>query len=51
MDRLYIPVIIVHLSIVEKKIYCNDNTTTEFEIIDSKNSSTAYIILYELIDL
>ena len=24
---------------------------TEFEIIDSKNSSTAYVILYELIDL
>ena len=23
----------------------------EFEIIDSKNSSTAYVILYELIDL
>ena len=33
MDRLYIPVIILHLS------------------IDSKNSSTAYVILYELIGI
>ena len=30
--------------------YCNDHTITEFEIIDNKNSSTAYAILYELID-
>ena len=50
MDRLYIPVIILHLSIVAKTFYCNDKTITEFEIIDSKNSSTAYVILYELID-
>ena len=40
-----------HLSIVAKTFYCNDNTIAEFEIIDSKNSSTAYVILYELIDL
>ena len=33
-----------------KKIYCNDHTITEFWIIDSKNSSTAYVILYDLID-
>ena len=35
-----------------KTFYCNDHTITEFEIIDSKNSSTAYVILhvYELID-
>ena len=48
---LYIPVIILHLSIIAKKFYCNDNTITEFGIIDSKNSSTAYVILYELIDI
>ena len=30
--------------------YCNDHTITEFGIIDNKNSSTAYVILYELID-
>ena len=34
----------------EKAFYCNDHTITEFGIIDSKNSSTAYVILYELID-
>ena len=51
MDRLYIPAIILHLSIVAKKtFYCNDNIITEFEIIESKNSSTAYVILYVLID-
>ena len=33
-----------------KKFYCNDHTITEFGIINSKNSSTAYVILYELID-
>ena len=34
----------------QKIFYCNDHTITEFTIIDSKNSSTAYVILYELID-
>ena len=51
MDRLCIRVIILHLSIVAKNFYCNDHTTTKFRIIDSKNSSTAYVILYELIDI
>ena len=32
-------------------LYCNDNKIMKFEIIDSKNSSTEYVILYELIDL
>ena len=46
------PRIILHLSIVAKKtFYCTDNKITEFEIIDSKNSPTVYVILYELIDL
>ena len=50
MDCLYIPVITLHLSIVAKNtFYCNDHTITEFGITD-KNSSTAYVILYELID-
>ena len=34
----------------KKPFYCNDHTITEFGIIDSKNSSNAYVILYELID-
>ena len=52
MGRQYIPVIILYLSIVAKKntFYCNDHTITEFGIIDNKNSSTAYVILYELAD-
>ena len=50
MDRLYILVIILHLSIIAKTLYCN-NKITEFEIIASKHFSTAYVIFYELIDL
>ena len=36
--RLYIPVIILHLSNVEKKtpFYCNDHTITEFELLTAK---------------
>ena len=34
----------------KKTFYCTDHTITEFRIIDSKNSSTAYVILYKLID-
>ena len=34
----------------KQTFYCNDHTITEFGIIDSKNSSAAYVILYELID-
>ena len=34
----------------KETFYCNEYTITEFGIIDSKNSSTAYLILYELID-
>ena len=49
--RLYIPAIILHLSVsATKKIYYNDNKITEFESIDSKNSSTACVVLYEVID-
>ena len=32
-----------------KKIYCNDSKITEFEMIDTKDSSTAYVVMYELI--
>ena len=32
-----------------KKIYCNDSKIAEFKIIDTKNSSTAYVEVYELI--
>ena len=40
----------VSINCCKKTFYCNDHTITEFGIIDSKNSSTAYVILYELID-
>ena len=35
------------LSTVQK--YCNDSKITEFEMIDTKNSSTAYVLMYKLI--
>ena len=50
MGRLYIPAITLHLSIVAKTFYCNDHTIYGFGIADNKNSSIAYIMLYELID-
>ena len=46
-DHVYIPVIIMHLSIVAKTFYWDDNKMTEFI---AKTSSTTYVILYELID-
>ena len=29
--------------------YCNDSKITEFEMIDTKNSSTAYVVMDKLI--
>ena len=28
---------------------CNDNKITEFDMINTKNSSTAYVVIYKLI--
>ena len=47
MDRLYIPAIILRL---KKIFYCNDKKITKFQITESKTSSTAYVVVYELID-
>ena len=44
MDRLYTPVITLHLSIVAKTFYCNDHTITEFGITDKNSSTACYII-------
>ena len=38
------------LQYLQKTFNCNDRTITEFGIIDNKNSSTAYVILNDLID-
>ena len=32
-----------------QKKYCNDNKITEFEMIDTTNAITAYVIMYKLI--
>ena len=32
-----------------KKLYCNDSKITEFEMIDTKNSSTDYMVMHNLI--
>ena len=33
----------------KRTFYCNDSKFTEFEMIDTKNSSTAYVVMYKLI--
>ena len=37
------------INFCKKAFYCNDNKITEFEMIDTKNSSTAYVLMYQLI--
>ena len=32
-----------------KTFYCDDSKITEFEMIDTKDSSTAYVVMYKLI--
>ena len=32
-----------------QKFYCNDSKITELEMIDTQNSSTAYVVMYKLI--
>ena len=32
-----------------RTFYCNDNKITEFDTINTKNSSTAYVVIYKLI--
>ena len=32
-----------------KTYYCNDSETVEFEMIDTKNTSSAYVVMYKLI--
>ena len=33
----------------KRTFYWNDSKITEFEMIDTKNPSTAYVVMYELI--
>ena len=50
MDHLCILAIILPLSTVAKRtFYYNNSKITEFEMIDTKNSSTAYVVMYKLI--
>ena len=39
----------VSINCCKRKFYCNDSKITEFEIIDTKNCSTAYVVMYKLI--
>ena len=50
MDRLYIPVIILHLSIVAKNILLQRSHNYGVWNYWQQNSSTPYVILYEMID-
>ena len=42
-------VIMLPLSAVAKTFFYNDRKNVEFEIIDTKNSPTAYAVIYKLI--
>ena len=33
----------------KRTFYCNDGKITELEMIDTKNSSTAYVVIYKSI--
>ena len=33
----------------KKTFYCNDSKITEFEMIDTENSSTPYVVMYKFI--
>ena len=39
----------VTLMAMKYVFYCNDNKITEFDMINTKNSSTAYVVIYKLI--
>ena len=34
--------------LLQKAFCCNDSKIAEFEMIDTKNSSTAYVVMYKL---
>ena len=49
MDQLCILIIILPLSTVANIFYCNNSKITGFGIIDSKDSSTTYVLIFRLI--
>ena len=40
---------IASINCCKRTFYCNDTKMTEFEIIETRNSSTAYVVMYKLI--
>ena len=42
-------IILPLLTVAKKKFYWNDSKIMEFEIIDTKNSSTARVVMYKFI--
>ena len=41
--------VMLYILLQKKTFYCNDSKITEFEKIDTKNSSTDYVVMYKLI--
>ena len=37
------------INFYKRTFYCNGSKITEFKTIDTKNSSTAYVVMYKLI--
>ena len=40
---------IASIKCCKRTFYCNDSNITKLEMIDTKNSSTAYVVMYKLI--
>ena len=40
-----------YINSCKRTFYCNDSKITEFEMIDTKNFSTGYVVMYNLITL
>ena len=38
-----------YINCCKRTVYCNDSKITEFDMIDTKNSSNAYVVMYKLI--
>ena len=37
------------ITFCKRTFYCNDSKITEFQKIDTKNTSAAYVVMYKLI--
>ena len=48
-QKVWIQLYTASINCCKGTFYCNDSKIMEFEMIDTKNSSTAYVVMYKLI--